>query len=236
MYKVAIVEDGKQDRELLVEYLSKYSSEFTITVFSSAPKFLTDYKSDCDIVFMDIDMPMMDGMTAAAKLREIDSNVLLVFVTNLARFAVNGYEVAAFDFIVKPLTYANFSLKMNRVMNQLSTKVEREIVVRSDGNLVRLPIQNILYVEINDHKLIYHTVNRDIVSYGTLLSAEELIADKLFVRCNKCYLVNLRFVSTIEKEYVVVKNDRLLISQPQKASFKRALTNYIGNAGGGYKV
>ena len=84
MFRAAIVEDSDSDRELLESYLEK-SGGFIVSKFSSAVDFLTGYQPVYDLVFMDIDMPYLDGMSAAHKLRELDENVCLVFVTNLGR-------------------------------------------------------------------------------------------------------------------------------------------------------
>lgn len=227
MINVAIVEDDERERGQLVDYLNRYADKFTIETFSSAVDFLTNFVPKYDIVFMDIDMPYLDGMSAAHALRERDRQVCLIFVTNLAKFAVKGYEVSAFDFIVKPVTYSNFSLKINRAMNHLSTKTDRAVMVRSGGNIAKVSVKSILYVEVMNHKIIYHTIDGNIVSYGTLKSVEQLLCDPLFVRCNKCYLVNLRFVFAIEGNYVVVGEDKLLISYPRKAEFERALADYL---------
>lgn len=138
--------------------------------FSSAVDFLTNYEPKYDVVFMDIDMPYLDGMSAARKLRELDEQTCLVFVTSLAQFAVIGYEVAAFDFIVKPFTYSNLCLKLQRLFRHLSTHTEREIIIRTEGNMARVAIEDILYVEITGHRIVYHTKSREIASYGTLKS------------------------------------------------------------------
>lgn len=227
MITLAVVEDNDDERARLAEYLRRYSENFSIDEYSSAVDLLTNYVPKYDVIFMDIDMPYLDGMSAAHKLRELDEKACLIFVTNLAQFALKGYEVSAIDFIVKPVSYLNLSVKMHRIMNHLSAHVEKEVLIRAERNLIRVSVDNIMYVEIMGHKLIWHIVGRQIVSYGTLKSAEELLTDPLFVRCNKCYLVNLRFVSAIEGNYAVVGKDKLLISYPRRAAFEKALADYL---------
>ena len=227
MYRVAIVEDEEQERQHLTDYLGRYSDQFTIDTFASAVEFLTDYKPVYDIVFMDIEMPYVDGMSAAQSLRELDKEVCLVFVTNMAKYAVKGYEVSAFDFIVKPVGYPGFALKLDRVLRHLGARVDKSVLINSGRDKLRIGINDIFFVEIMGHKIVYHTSDGNIQSYGTLKSVEDLLDDKLFVRCNNCYLVNLRHVSAIEGGSVVVGDERLLISAPRKAQFEQALTDYI---------
>ena len=227
MINIAVVEDNERERKIIAEYLKKFSPRFSVELFSSAVVFLTDYTPKYDIVFMDIDMPYLDGMSAAARMRKLDERTCLIFVTNLARYAIKGYEVSAFDFIVKPLTYANFTMKITRALNHLKTKSEKEILVKSGGNTVRIAVADIKWVEIRAHKITYHLVDKDIVSYGTLKDAESLISDKLFVRCNTCFLVNLRFVDAIKDNCAVVGGENLFISYPRRVEFKKALTDYL---------
>lgn len=227
MIKVAIVEDDKNAQAVLTDFLQKYPRSFSVRVFSSAVEFLSGFTPVYDIIFMDIDMPYLDGMSAARKLREHDPEVCLIFVTNMAKFAINGYEVSAFDFILKPVEYAVFKIKLDRVMRHLSTKTKRAIMVSSGESRFKIPVTDIKYVEIIRHKIIYHTVHQNIVSYGTLKSVEEALGDPLFVRCNSCYLVNLRYVSAIKGDSVIVEDESLLMSSRRKSSFEKALADYL---------
>ena len=227
LIRVAIVEDEEAELNRLASALSRYSDSVTVKAFASAVDFLTGYTPDYDIVFMDIDMPYLDGLSAAHKLRELDREVCLIFVTNMARYAIRGYEVAAFDFIVKPVTDAKLALTLDRVRDQLAATERRAVMVRSGENRVKLQLHEILYVEIERHSITYHLLNGEITSYGTLKSVEELLNDPLFVRCNNCYLVNLRHVNAIEDGCAVVGRERLLISAPRKTAFERALTDYL---------
>lgn len=228
MYRVAIVEDEAAERDNLAENLVRYSDMFEIRTFPSAVEFLTDYKPVFDIVFMDIDMPYLDGMTAARRLRELDADVCLIFVTNMAKFALKGYEVSAFDFIVKPVSYPGFSLKLDRILRHLGTRTDKLVLIQSGRDkLLRVSVTDILYVEVMGHKIIYHMPDRKILSYGTLKSVEDTIGDNFFVRCNNCYLVNLRHVTAIEGNYVRVGEERLLMSAPRKSSFEQALADFL---------
>lgn len=227
MIKVAIAEDCKSERELLESYINRYDDSISVSLFSNGSRLLDGYSPIYDILFLDIEMPHLDGMSLAKKIREIDSTVTIVFITNLAKMAIKGYEVQAFDFIVKPVSYDTFILKMNRIMESLKHKRGKEILIHSERNLARADVLDILYVEIMSHRIVYHTLKGDIPSYGTLKSVEDMIDDPLFVKCNQCYLVNLRHVQAIEGNEVIVGEDRLLISQPKREGFVAALASYL---------
>ncbi len=231
---VAIVEDEAVERATLTSYLERFAKEenmdLSITPFKNAVNFLTDYKPTFDIVFMDIDMPYINGIDAAHKLRQIDENVILLFVTNLARYAVNGYEVNAFDYILKPMTYYDFLMKMKRVKKRLGNgERAQDLMVGTADGTVRIRISDILYIEVLGHQIIYHTVGRDYVSSGSLSKIEKDERLTSFARCNNCYLVNLNYVNRIDGFTVYVKDVPLAISHPKKAAFMKIFNNYLGN-------
>ncbi len=233
MIKVAIVEDEitavESLEQMLKRYEKEYDQQFDIKTYQNAVVFLENYQPNYDLIFMDIQMPHMDGIKAAQKLRVIDQSTILIFVTNMANMAIKGYEVQAFDFIVKPLHYESLVLKLNRVDMRLKSEQMDKVMVQCNGIGICLTTSEIKYVEVLDHQLIYHTTSGDYQSYGTLSSVGEQLKDKGFSFCKSCYLVNLRFVKRVEKYTVLVEDIELQISRPKKKPFMEALNDYIGS-------
>lgn len=232
MIRIAIVEDDQKDIDNLSGLLKKYADETDEQVeifgFKNAIIFLTNYQPNYDLIFMDVQMPHMDGMEAARKLREMDTDTLLIFVTNMAHVAVNGYEVAAFDFIVKPAEYASLKLKMDRVRDNFALRTEKKVMIQSDGAKVLMKSSEIYYVEVLNHRLIYHTIRGDFPSYGTINKAAAELEGAGFSFCNKSYLVNLKYVTKVEKYIATVNGVELQISHPRKKEFLEELSAYIG--------
>lgn len=232
MINVAIVEDEKEAAEILLGYLDRYTkekgAEFHPLCYENPIKFLANYTSNYDIVFMDIELPDLNGMETARKMREIDKTVALVFVTNMAQFAIKGYEVDAFDFIVKPVTYFDFALKLERAIDRMSGRTGVKIMVSVDDALKCITADEIKYVEIIKHRLIYHTTSGTFEAYGTLKKVAPALLSADFAKCNNCYLVNLRYVSGVKGYTVTVGGDELQISHPKKKEFIKALNNYLG--------
>ena len=141
MIKIAIVEDTPAEAQTLSDsvaaFFKKEGAAFECTVYGDAMSFLTGYKSVYDMVFMDIELPLLDGMTAAEKLRKFDKKILLIFVTNMAQFAVKGYAVDAFDYIVKPVRYQNFEMKMKKALARIRAEMDA-IVVAKPGGMIRV--------------------------------------------------------------------------------------------------
>lgn len=230
---IAIIEDDETERERLCRMLDLYAKnndvEFVESVFDSGESFLSDFRAEYDIVFMDIQLPDIDGMEASRRMRKIDKNVLLVFVTNFAKYAINGYEVGATDFIVKPVEYDWFEAKMDNLISRIPEISDIVILVKISDGTTLINTSKLEYVEIMGHKLVFHTVDGDYYSYGTLKAFEDKLREAGFLRCNSCYFVNPRYVTAVKTESVVVGGDELKISIPKRKEFKRRMTQYLGN-------
>lgn len=237
MIRIAIVEDETVYAQQLQKYLEQLMQERNldceITHFRNAVFFLEGYRSDFDLVFMDIRMPYLDGMEAAHRLREIDPNVLLIFITSLAQYAIKGYEVDALDYILKPVQYLEFALKMDRVLRRLSDRqTVPKIVISTTEGSISLPLDDIRYIETQGHHLLYHTgeatARRIYTQYATMRTAADQLSALGFARCNSCYLVNLHHVEKIKGYLVTVDGEDLQISQPKKKEFLQQFLDYTG--------
>ena len=232
--RIAIVEDEKSAARVLEQAIQRYGTEnkvsFTIRVWHDPLLFLEEYQAEYDIVYMDIRMPALSGMETARNLRKMDRMVMLIFVTNMAQFAVRGYEVDAFDFLVKPDGYANFALQLQRALSRRDTRRQTQIVINTPDGLIRLPSSQLKYIEISGHRIIYHTTRDLLYGYGNLKQVEAELDGKAFVRCNSCYLVNLNFVSAVRGFTAVVGGDELQISRPKRKAFIQALNDFLGGS------
>lgn len=232
MLRVALVEDNDQDRARVMSFLEDIARQeqirFGIVQYRSGREFLGKYDSNYDIILMDIEMPGLDGMETARAIRKMDATVIIIFITNLARYAVSGYEVDALDFIVKPVNPYSFHLKMKRAISRTTKRADEIIRIRTDRETVNLHISTVKYLEVSGHYVVYHTTQGDFSEYTTLKEAEKKIGKSFFARCNRCYLVNLRYVNAIRKDTVVVDGEELAISRPQKKSFLLAFSEFLG--------
>lgn len=230
MYKVAIVEDEHESAENLIKCLDEYTKEcdvqFSFTHFKSGLDFLERYSFDYDVIFMDIDMPKMNGLKVAKELRKIDQSVLLVFVTFLAKYAIKGYEVDAMDYLLKPLNYNAFKLKLDRILSRCEKRDNTEIVLPTSEGSIRINVADLNYVEVENHHITYHTANGNYQAYGAMRTILKQLPTEQFYMCNRCYLVNLRNVTRIDGYSVMVGSETLSISRPRKKEFLDALHRY----------
>ena len=231
---ICIVEDDELAMKTLADYLTRFESEnhsaFSIDKFDTATKFINNFQSNYDVVFMDIELPDGNGMDLIKEIRKIDEKVIVVFVTNLVSYAVKGYEVQAFDFIVKPISYYNFYVKFLKVLGCLEQKKDKEIWISNKTGRERVMLSSVLYIEVVSHMLYYHTTDGVLKATGSLNSIQESLKNSGFAPCNNCYLVNLKHVKAIKQNDVLVGDDLLMISRHKKKEFIKALNEYLAGA------
>lgn len=232
MIRVAIVEDEEAAASSLQEYFLRFQKtsgeQFQITSYDNAVSFLEHYHS-FDLVMMDIRMPYMNGMDAAIRLRKLDTQCVLIFVTNMAQYAVKGYEVDALDFVVKPVSYYNFAMKMEKALRVSRRRKTSSIRILSAGELHIIAADDLYYVEVSNHNLIFHTRQGLFNLWGNLGKIEQQVRGKGFSRCSACYLVNLAYVTRVRGELVTVHGEDLRMTRTKKKDFLRALTDYLGD-------
>ena len=233
MIRVAVVEDEDFYVDQLTSYLQKYQDEYqeeiNISVYRNGDGIVNGYRAQFDIILMDIQMSFMDGMTAAAEIRKMDTKVVIMFITNMTQYAIRGYEVDALDYILKPVSYFAFSQKLSRAITRLRKRDRKYITISAKGGMVRQDIDDLYYIESQGHSLIYVTRGGSIISSGTMKDAEAQLLPYGFSRGNKCYLINLRHVDRIENQCAVVKGTALQLSRPRKNAFVQDLTEFWGD-------
>ena len=160
MYHIAVVEDDKMYAAQLREYLMRYEIEkkqkISVTMFSDGEDIVTDYSADFDIILMDIEMTFMDGMSAAEKIREMDSEVIIIFITNMPQYAIQGYRVDALDYVLKPLSYFAFTQRIDRALSRIHKKAARFVAISLKGgkNFLKLrPFARALQTFLRAHHL-----------------------------------------------------------------------------------
>lgn len=232
MINIAIVEDNELDVKVFLNTLARYEYEhgekFNITKYKNAIDFLSGNKCKFDIVFMDIEMPIMNGIEASEKLREPDKTTMLIFVTNLTQYAIKGYEVNAFDYIVKPINYYNFSLKLQRAIDIiLNNERDKVINIAKASGYVRLKIRDIVYIEVTGHRVVYHLSDSEIEAYGTLKNISKDLEGENFMRCNNFCLINPLYITKVKGYTVTVNGQDIPISRTKKKAFMEELSLYI---------
>lgn len=235
MIRIAVVEDDERSRGLLVGHLRRYEEEnglnFEVSAFADGRDILAKYRPIYDVVLLDIQMEYVDGMTAAKRIREVDPDVVLVFITNSPQYAIGGYQVAALSYLLKPVPYFALSEELDRCIEQVRKRESRFLMLASGTERYRVNVADIVFVESIKHRLVVHTTQRDYSLVGSLTSMEEELDGANFFRSNNCYLVNLRHVMGVQQSSCVLQGGHdLQISRPRKKAFLAALSDYLGGS------
>ena len=175
--------------------------------------------------------PVGTAEETAQRIRELDDDVLLIFITNMAQYAIKGYSVGALDYVLKPVPYFAFSQQLQKAVNQLARRARHYLAVPVDGGMRRLDTAAIYYMESDGHKVCFYTEDGDFIAPGALKAFEEKLANRPFARCNSGYLVNLAQVRGVQQSEVQVGPHTLQISRPRRKAFLAALADYIGGEG-----
>lgn len=233
MLRIAVVEDDAPTREnlctLIRDHADSKGKELAVTPLEDGSSLLGGALSGYDIIFLDIMLPGLTGMEVAERIRAGDPDVVLVFVTNAAQYAIKGYAVGALDFVLKPVNPYEFLVKLERALERAAQRRQRPITLQTADGVQVLSSRDILYVETRDRKLFYHTTRGCFAVRSSMQSAEALLGSLRFVRCNQCYLVNLRHVQSVQGDFVTVGRDRLEVSRRQRAAFLEAMLQYVGD-------
>ena len=225
--KVAIVDDFREDREILKEYIARYAEDKSLVMdvecFGSGEKFIAKVQPQkYRIVFLDIYMGGMDGMQVAEHIRKDDKDTLIVFTTSTKEFAIRGYLVKAAGYLVKPYEYELFEKTMDMVQTFLK-KDMRYIEVKVKRNTVKILLSEIIYCDYDNHYILFHTEDEVIRSYVRFKELEEMLKPhEEFLCCYRNIMVNLDKVQAMEAEYFIMENgEKIPIRRPDRTKVRK---------------
>ena len=234
MLHIAVCDDEESFVQNLKEQLMRYAQEcaqqIRVTVFYDGSELVNGYDPSIDLVFLDIQMNRMDGLAAVERIRQMDGEVGIIFLTTLTRYALEGYKYQATNYIIKPMKYARLKAEMDRWMQRRPAKESPSLVVVNDSGRYRVLLKELKYVETFNRNLLLHTEKENILCYRSMKEMERELAGSGFVRCHTSYIVNLFFVKGVKKlEIELLDGAQLPISQPKRKEFMEKLTEYWGD-------
>ncbi|WP_209304572.1 LytR/AlgR family response regulator transcription factor [Streptococcus cuniculi] len=184
MIRIAIVEDDDGYAQTLIEFLQQYEREqavhFQWTRYRDGEEVVFNYPENVDLILMDIEMERMDGMTAAEKIRLIDKDVVIIFITNMMHYAMKGYAVEALDYVLKPINYFAFAQRISRALERMKKKRGKQLLISRYNNVKRISTDDLLYVEVHNHDIEYHLKEGVMSVRGTLRALEKELEGLLF--------------------------------------------------------
>ena len=230
MLRIAIVDDEQKERQLLQDYVQRYlqgcGRDAHFLLYKDGSELVKEAPKDLDILFLDIQMEEVDGISAARVIRQYDEEVLIIFITNMVQYAIEGYSVNAMDFVLKPVDEAAVARELDKAMKRLQKKTTPLISLKGNDGMFVVDTKDITYIETYERRLLVHTVKENIPCNDTLQSLEERLPG-FFFRCHSAYLVNLRQVERIAGSDLIVMGHRIPLSKHRKKEFMQAMTGYV---------
>ena len=231
MYLIAIIDDDEKEAAVLAgqvrRSMDKRNEAYILKEYRDGLDFIR-IAEEYDIVFMDIRMDKLDGIETARVLRKVNRDTLLIFVTHMAQFALKGYEVEALDFIIKPTDQFSIDFMLTKALRRIENRAGVALALKTADGVVKVRSNEVYYVEIFNHDLIYHTTQGDFRVRGQLSDVARRLADHHFILCNRSYLVNLLHVTSVNSEYLTVNGVQLPVSRSHRKEIERRFINYLG--------
>ena len=234
MIHIAICDDERSLVDSLTALVRQYelekSEEIKITVYYDGLELIEKYDTTIDLIFLDIQMKLVDGLRAAKRLREMDEKVGVIFLTTLTQHGLKGYKFQALDYIIKPLKYARLRDELDRFLLRRRKEESPFIVVNNDSGRYNILLNRRRYVETFNRNLLFHSEQENIICYRSMKEIAQELAPHGFVRCHSGCLVNLAYVKVARKlEITLITGETLAISQPKRKEFMEHLTEYWGD-------
>lgn len=238
--RIGICDDQKEIREILTDQVKKYYPAEDIAVYSSGEELLAARKLP-DILFLDVQMPEKDGMETARELRKRDRQMIIIFVTVTEDYVFQSFDVGAFHYLIKPLEEEKFEEVLQKAVRQVrerdsedagTGKERQSLIVTSKGQHITVPVQEIVYAEVFNRKIILHTMDADIEYYGKLKELEKKAGED-FYRPHRAYLINLNFVRKYNAGAIYLKRGQALVAKQNYHDFVKCYLRFNQRKGKG---
>lgn len=204
--------------------------EFQCHKYTSGAELLKNNFQQYKIIFLDIDMKNENGINIAEKIRQSNLNIEIIFLTALIQYAVDGYKVRAYRFLVKPIEYDDFVFQVKELFLRLHYLEKSHLVLIKEGQDYTVKIEDILYVEVLNHDLTYHCRRYDITAPGTMGKVEKQLKEHRFIRIHNSFIANMRFIESVQSHKLILKDGtELPLARSKKDMFRRAYLDFWGD-------
>lgn len=234
MLQVAVCDDDPTIRRMLCGYLERFSAanriELSVISFESGEALVKKDLTALDLLILDIQMGGMNGLETARVIRSQNQELTIIFFTNYIQYALEGYEVQAYRFLLKPLDYEHFSGVVGQALTELHARRKAMLVVRTKTKTSHIPIDSILYVETYRGHVMLHTRMDVVESFSSMKETEETLKEHQFFRCHTAFLVSLREIRSVTQQDVLLQNGQIIpLSKHRRKALREAITVFWGD-------
>ncbi len=231
---IAVCDDEKEIRDMFAEKIERLYPEADLLLYQTGEELLLSDK-ESDILLLDIRMPGKNGMETAKALRRKNKKVIIIFVTALDDFVFQAFDVGAFHYLVKPFDDGKLAEVLLNAVKQSEDrkKLERagrkrekpSLMITTGGEHISVNLEDIVYAEVFDRKVILHTMDSDIEYYGKMKELEEKAGDEFF-RTHRSFLVNFGFIRKYNATTVYLKKGQALMAKQNYGEFVKQYLRY----------
>ena len=227
--RIGICDDEKNIRELISNKIKKEYPNSEIVFFKSGEELLLESK-DIDILLLDIQMPGRNGIEIARELRKKNKKTILIFVTAMKDYVFEAFDVNAFNYIVKPFNDNRFMDVLNKAINEYNSSGETEqetnyVIVSNRGMHTKVKIDEIIYAEVFNRKIVIHKIDEEIEYYGKMSELEALVGESFF-RSHRAYLINFKYVEKYDAKTIYMEKGKALMAKKNYPDFVKKYMRY----------
>lgn len=229
--RIAICDDEKNIRELIKGKIANQYPNANIIFYNSGEELLLS-DEHIDILFLDIQMSGKNGMETARELRKKDKSVIIIFVTAAEEYVFQAFDVGAFNYIVKPIDDTRFTEVLHRAIEEWNAKKltnqepeEKYLMINNGGVHIKVTIDDIVYAEVFNRKVVIHKLNETIEYYGKMSDLEALAGDSFF-RPHRAYLINFKYVEKYDATTIYLEKGTALMAKQKYPEFVKKYMKY----------
>ncbi|KPI55738.1 chemotaxis protein CheY [Clostridioides difficile] len=234
MIKIAVCEDEKETQLLIEDYLENIlkniSIEYEIQKYISGEELLESNLKDIDILLLDIKMEKLNGMDTARKIREVDNEMEIIFITSLIDYVQEGYEVRAYRYLLKPIEFEELKKHVLACIKDIEINKESYITIKNKSNTYKIYLNQIKYIEVQKKDMLIHTINKNFDVRYSLSKIEKELNPYQFIRCHKSFIINLSYVENIKPNNVILESgEEVPISRYRYKEVKEKFLKFLGD-------
>lgn len=232
--QIAICDDEKEIRDMFAEKIRRIYPKAELQQYQSGDELLSADQMP-DILLLDIRMPGRDGMETARELREKNREIVIIFISALEDFVFQAFDVGAFHYLVKPFDDQKFKEVLCRALEQIRDRERTEttdgrrkkprLVITAGGKHIAVRLEDIVYAEVFDRKVVIHTMDADIEYYGKMKELEKQAGDD-FYRPHRAYLVNFSYIVKYDGSNIYLKRGQALMAKQNYREFVQRYLRY----------
>lgn len=230
MLLVSIIDPSKEDvthlSALIERYFRRSGTAYVQRVYQSGMEFVRSAENS-DIVFLETNLEKLDGLETARIIRKLGNEAQLIFIARGAEMAIHGYSVDALDYLLKPVEPADVERALDKAVRRLSSRSCAYLALKLPNGTASISTNDITYVEVFDHNLVYHTTGGDYTVRGRLGDVYEQLDHDYFLACNRSFIVNLRYVTEICTDHVILNGTKISVSKSHRKEIQSRFSAFM---------